>query len=370
MHRATIALLFLAACWTPKETGPRSMIGHLFDAAGDPIEGVRVESVESHWKSEPDGRFAINYKEPQQYVLFEHDELSYSREYRGAIDDGHDIRIQLPETTERTITCYARQPCDAKLTWTLDDGLKATARVRCAPDDGPIKATVPAAGSPSAVTCRTSTTSADEEMYAELREETLQISPPPRKLSVRLATSSRTLPRRCEVTADGRPLIDMGSGNYQISTFGRVQLDATCDGTPATPKLVMVSQDAQIVMDWRANAPTLDLREHAPHAMELLVRGKTKRGAVWKMTLKRRPAGHFILPPLPAGTYLLGIGTDHDSLALTQPNESLSKRHVHLVNLGDHKDQEGNQIFVGVLETDISIDTGEIAVLKRDGAPL
>ena len=70
-----IVPFLLTACWAPRETGPQSMVGHVVDASGTPLTALKVESVESEDRTDADGSFAVNYKEPSQHVFFTHENL-------------------------------------------------------------------------------------------------------------------------------------------------------------------------------------------------------------------------------------------------------------------------------------------------------
>ena len=90
-----IVPFLLTACWAPRETGPHSMVGYVVDASGAPLTDLKVESVEAEDKTDTEGAFAVNYKEPSQHVFFTHQDIWFKRVYEPS-DDTQLVRIQTP----------------------------------------------------------------------------------------------------------------------------------------------------------------------------------------------------------------------------------------------------------------------------------
>lgn len=158
--------LLALACWSPKDTGPRSMVGTLVDPQGLPIAGVVASTLESQWTTEPDGRFAVNYKEPGRWVRFTVDGLTWQRAYTPE-DDGTRVEVRLAPTRTTPVRCEASEPCQATLRWRIDERLEARASLRCAPGGGTLLPAAPL-GVPTDATCLSSPTASPQALVVAL----------------------------------------------------------------------------------------------------------------------------------------------------------------------------------------------------------
>lgn len=338
------------------------MIGIVLDADGTPITGLSVETVEARWVTDDEGRFAVNYKEPSQYLHFQHEGMWYRRYYQPGVDDDKVITLQLPATTSRRIRCL-HEPCDATLVFDLEDGFTATARGRC--DDGEQKPIItPEDTVVPKATCRTSTTAPDKPIHPTYKLDVLQLSGPPATLTVNLFTHTKELPKSCTVRIDGEPAKPAGSSAYSAKVFGRVQYDAICDGVPATPAAAYVVGDGAVDLGWRPTSPTLDVGALASWATHVMVMRHAPEGAMWELSIPVKQ-GKARLPPLPAGTYKFGMGTTASQVRTLKINEQIKPGILQMVDVpveppGDHP------IYAGAMIIEADMLDGAIPVEVLD----
>lgn len=359
--RSTALLLFTTACWTPKETGPTGMVGHLLDAEGNPIRGVTVESLEARFTTDEEGHFAVSYKAPTQYVFVSRDGVWIERHYRPE-DDKVDVELRMPALASRTFACEVDEECEARLVWETEAGTKAIVRGKCDPEVMTVRFTAPATGTPTEAFCRSAPDQPETRLGIRDSGSFLRLTLPPVPLTVKLQTNAPQLPQRCTLTADGQPVENSGEGSWVASTFGRTQLLAQCDGIYATPKMLIVRVPAEVTMNWSPNTPTLDLRAEAPVAQRLLLTQIMGRNNGWSLPLDARPDGTFVLPQLTPGTYIAGVDTTLEQLLAVKPAADLEPGTLHVTELPG--DQAGGRTpTVGVLILEKDLRDGSIPVI-------
>jgi hypothetical protein len=320
-----LLLIHLLACNTPRDTGPTSMVGTIRDPSGAPLAGVQVETLEARWTTDADGRFAVNYKEPSQWLEFQHDGVRYRRFYRPE-DDGKVVDVVLPAVAPTRLACEMDASCTGTLTWTLTDGLTAQVSAPCDRDDAQ---TVPAApsGAPDQATCRTAPAAPDEPAKVRVRDDGLIMSPPLVPVRVELVTQSDPLPSACEVRVDGQPASRIEDGTYRGDVFGYTVVTATCDGIPATPKAFYTRQEFSFQLLWTPVVPKVEILE--PKVTELVLAQIAGTNGGWQLVLPASPDGSFLLPPLGPGTYAFGANMDPKRLAHIKPVADLRPGVLH-----------------------------------------
>jgi hypothetical protein len=114
----------------PQVSGPDGLVGVVLDGGGRPVAGVRVSSLEAEALTGADGRFAVWFKEPEQFVRFDWEGLSWQRR-RLAEDDGRIVSLALPEPVAISLDCASVRR-DVLLSWSVGEGLTASQPVQCA----------------------------------------------------------------------------------------------------------------------------------------------------------------------------------------------------------------------------------------------
>ena len=123
--------LLWVGCWEPKSTGPSGMVGRVVDSGGAPIAGVLVESLEAEVASDAAGRFAVQYKAPDQFVHFVVHDTWYQRSYLPT-DQGREVALQLPPLVDRQVRCApALQGAKVELRWEWSESWSARRAVTC-----------------------------------------------------------------------------------------------------------------------------------------------------------------------------------------------------------------------------------------------
>ncbi|MCB9663051.1 MAG: hypothetical protein H6732_02985 [Alphaproteobacteria bacterium] len=159
-----LLLLLLPACWSPKDTGPTSMVGHLRDSSGQPLAGVHAHTPESHWTTDAEGAFRVNYKDPSLWVRFDVADVVWQRAYLPE-DRGTVVEVRLPSLEAGTVRCDVAAPCDAELRWEVAPGLHALLALSC-PAGGDVAREALPPGSPTRATCRTTATAPAQPLSA------------------------------------------------------------------------------------------------------------------------------------------------------------------------------------------------------------
>lgn len=312
-----VLLLLSAGCWSPSHTGPRSMIGTVLTPDGEPVAGLRIDTLESSWKTDATGAFKVNYKAPSQYLHFTVGKLWFKRTYLPSDDDSV-VQLTLPRLTQAPMRCDANTTCEAQLTYALSDGFTARLSAPCDPAAPNTTVAYPADALITEAVCLTS----DNQtlpISARMRRGTLHITPPLATLDVELLTTSQARPKACEVRLDGDFLPSVGDGIYRGQTYGRVVIEASCDGIPAQPKTLMVRSDATATVEWSPDVPMLDVSLWAPLAKTIQLRQHIPRYKGWRMDLPVGEDGLVKLPPMPAGTYDFSAGITWDDLEEIDP---------------------------------------------------
>lgn len=277
----------LAAChWTPAETGPDGMVGTLRDATGAPIPGIAIETVEALARTDPEGRFAVGYKEPAE-VHFTRGFTFYQRLWLPT--DLPVVDLRLPHERDVELECGS-VACDVTLTWPLSEGYTARVAVRCERDRGMSLVNVPV-GTPG-FSCRDGLGAGEMGASLDDRGGVLVVAPPPDTLVVRIGGS----PGQCEATADDVPLAIAPDGSFTATGRGLVTVRAVCDGRPARPAVIAASA-GEVTLPWSASGPSVRFRG-AVGEMEIQCRSAA---GSWTATWRARADGVFLLPPLDTG---------------------------------------------------------------------
>jgi hypothetical protein len=279
----------LAAChWTPAQTGPDGMVGTLRDAAGAPVAGQSVETLEAEVRTDATGRFAVTYKAPNTEVHFVRGLVFFQR--RWLPSDPAVVELALPVTRELALAC-GELACDVTLTWALGEGYEARVAGRCAPQAELPLGTVPA-GAPVA-SCRTGLGAAEAPLTLEDHGDRLVAVPPPTPIVVRIPGAPVG---SCAATIDGIPAAPAPDGSFTAEGRGHVLAAAVCDGRPARPLLADLGA-GDILLDWSPEGPWLRV-PGAVGELQIQCRGTT---GSWTATWIAAADGRFLLPPLEAG---------------------------------------------------------------------
>lgn len=336
-------LLTLLACWEPTETTSHGMVGVLRGADGAPVKGVLVSSLESEQTTGPEGKFAVQYKPPDQFAGFHKGDAWYQRLYREA-DDHKVLELRLPETRDVNLVCELA-PCAATLSWDLGDGLSARTTADCAPGAKRQLNQLPA-GLPTAV-CKVDGTPVALTVVDE--GTTLTLRPPDAALHIEIQTDEGSPPQSCSVDVGGRVALSEGEGLFSGAAYGRTVITANCDGRPAFPKVLDRATDSTVVVEWSPDGPSVDLGAlPVLEGLRLVLDGPQG----WSLPLASGPAGVVELPPLPMGRYRLvtaGI------VPLESPPEGLEP--------GVLRGKLSEAGFVGYLRLDEDLPSGKIPVV-------
>lgn len=122
-------ITWLACHLRPSVSGPDGLVGNVVEAAGQPVAGLRVRSLEAEGTTGSDGHFAVWFKAPEQFVQFDWHGLSWQRRLLPS-DVGRVVQIGLPPVSPRQLDC-GRVRADVVLAWDLADGLRGTLPARC-----------------------------------------------------------------------------------------------------------------------------------------------------------------------------------------------------------------------------------------------
>lgn len=380
MTRAWFALppALALACWSPRDTGPSSMVGQLLDSTGSPLPGVQVHTVEARSVTDEEGRFGVSYKEPAQWVGFEHEGLRWRRSYLPT-DAGRDVAIQLPDLHEQVFVCDMPLPCAATLLWRLDDGLRASLPLDC--DQEPerqLRKRAPA-GPPTSVTCRDDPASPDRPVA--IRKWTgstaendvvhgMQVFPELVDMTLRLERADAHTARSCEVWAGGEPAQPVppdpnaeppGDARFRARVWGWVPVWAVCDGLIGPPQVWRMQQDAEVRVAWAPPQSSLDLRAHHPQVERVLLAKPARPGPGWVIELPRNPDGTWQLPPLRPGRYQLGLDAPEEEVLYKEFRPDMPPD-VIFVEGTDIAERRGDGSLYGVLDLKGSLPSGPARV--------
>lgn len=359
-------LLALPACWTPRTTSDTGMTGVVVDDGGVPVIGTSVETVEAASVTAPDGRFAVSFKAPTQFVRFTHDDVQFERHLQPD-DHGKDVQIKLPALATRTVYCDADVVCQASMSWDLGGGLKAKARVACDPSERTVRVVAPAEGLPAEASCTIDPTQPDLPLRPLPKGEAVRLAPPPVPFKVQLvadAAEAQTPPQRCQLQADHEPMTGSGEGVYTAQVFGVTLITGDCDGVPFAPTPFIVRKPASAEVHWFRNTPRVDLSDEIKGLDSILFSSYDDGRRRWSLSVAAQPDGTFIVPRLPAGFYLIGIRMTLEQLQLNSPVLTLEPDIVHLTD-----DPFIPRATVGVLRLTAPRDAGTLRAVYTTNAP-
>lgn len=368
MHRLALPGLLLAlapACWSPrgKGTGPSNMEGVVLTAEGTPLAGLAVDTIESTWRTDAEGRFAVTYKEPSRFLHFEHEGLWFQRFYREA-DAGQDVTVRLPETQTETISCWVEEACDLTLVWEREDGLRTTLRGEsCGPEDLRFRATVPD-GPPTRATCRAGPTAPDVPQAVRRSRHGIEVQAEPGQLTVALRPHRGELPDDCVVTVDGVPATREATDRFRATASGTAEIHATCGGRPASPMMARVLGDLTVPVDWWATGPFLRRPEgHPGQSLQVYaIDGPAAYG--WRLEVPFVD-GIAHLPPLNQGTYAFGLDASWEGLEAVRPTPQSVPDVVQLVDMPDEGTYAPDEMR-GVLQLSAPKAAGVLVVERFD----
>jgi len=337
-----LVLLLALGCGEPRTTGPTAMVGRVVDASGVPVGGLRMETLETSTVTDPDGNFAIRYKEPDLHVTWTMDRVHWRRVYRDDEDQGRVVEITLPAMAPRRMHCG--EDCHYELEWAFGEGLTARLTGLCHDGEeyslGDVPVALPVAR------CRGSEEPATLLEY----DGGWRLLPPAEELRIEVgSTDEARVPAECEVLVSGRPAAPEGRGAWRGEIYEPSVVTALCDGLPARPARVEPGAGA-VRLAWSAHGPQLDLEEVAPWASAVeLAAGD----GAWRVRIAPDADGVFRLPPLDAGRYTVRVeGQGGPAHTLTVPEA----REGVLVLAG-----EAEQL-VGVLHTASDLVDGLVPV--------
>ncbi len=286
------------------------MVGVLTDAGGIPIRDVRVESIEHGQRTDKEGRFAIAFKPPEQYVGFQQQHTHFRRVRREA-DDGKVVTIGLPRFRDAELKCKLSRPCDAELTWDLGEGLSARVNASCNPGKITPLPGVPV-GDPT-LACAAGIGEVPMSVELRVRDERFEVWAAPVPVRVEVRAPDGSAPSSCSVRVGTKPARRSGEGFWVADARGGETVVVFCDGRPAVPKRLEPGQEG-VEVPWTAQGPNLEL-SNLPGAQAIWLTHVGKGG--WAVQIPVGEDGQLPLPPLAAGLYRLVLG--EPSLLLDAP---------------------------------------------------
>ncbi len=349
------------ACWAPRETGPRSMVGNVLDPAGAPLAGVEVSTVEASSVTDAEGAFAVSYKEPSQAVQFVHGQVTYRRPWREA-DNGTRVQITTAPISTRALTCQVLTPCDATLVWELPDGLEAKVQYRCDRNE-------PASGSVlEGLPSRASCLEGAQEVDVRVRSagDGLVVEPPPVPLTVHLFTDEVPLPTSCTVTYNDLEPTPTSPGTWEMPVFGDVVVKVFCDGIPARPRRLRMRDPYRMEVRWTRHTPKLDLADLVPGASEIVLTANQGLEYGWALKVPRSPDGQFHLPPLEPGVYGVGVNVDPKVVQSIKPARETEDGVVFFAELPELAVDPKLPAVTGILQLKKAFAVGDLIVTTSE----
>ncbi len=309
-------ILLLGGChWTPEVTDHHGMVGRILDPKGMPVGGLAIESLEARAVTDEEGRFAVEYKPPDELVHFSWKGTWYQRTYQEG-DDQKVVDVRLPEIRDADLVCGLEAPCDLELVWDLGEGLTAKVNAACTPGSQAKLLSIPR-GAPT-ITCRDGVGS--KAFVLEDRVDTVEILPPAGPVRVEIREEEGRLPADCTVQIGRREAVKAGEGFWTAEATGTVTVSALCEGRPAVPRTIRAGA-GEVVLDWSPTGPELDLAG-MPLANEMwLVRDGSPEDLGWMIRIVAAEDGRFQLPPLAAGAYRVAVGDPGNLATMTPPSE-------------------------------------------------
>jgi hypothetical protein len=273
------------------------MVGRLIDSDGKPAAGVLVESLEAEVTSDADGRFAVQYKSPDQFVHFVFRETWYQRAYRPE-DDGKAVLVTLPSTREAEVRCELGVRGAVELAWDLGEGLSARRSVSCAGTPGVVLGGLPP-GSPTA-------RAAGQPIDVEEGGGAIHLFPPSYPVKIELRAEQAALLPTCLVQVGGRAAIRGEDGTFIGSGRGLTTVSATCGAHLAIPQAVRADAAVSVSLEVAHTSPRLDLDSVLPGASAVWL--TREGGDGYSLQLAADASGIWLLPPLTAGNYAVAVG--------------------------------------------------------------
>ena len=229
--------------------------------------------------TDQDGRFAVQYKEPSQYIHFYYDGLWMKRQWQ---EGGDELRVllRLPPLQDLEMFCELPYQCNAEFHWELDGHLEATATAKCLPGIPTSLVRVPM-GTPKAVCRSVSGRGTEVVPRVSIEGKRLSLLPPPSELRVEVHDRNRRTPQECAVFVSGSKIQDVGGGVWMGAATGIVSIGAVCGGIPAVPQRVDVSASTRVVLQWLGSGPTLSFADVTGEFDELVVQSDSPDGG-WR----------------------------------------------------------------------------------------
>lgn len=297
------------------------MVGRLVDVEGLPVTGVRIQTEEHGSVTDEQGKFAVQYKEPSQYVHFYHQGLWYKRLWQGE-QDSERVVLKLPAVRDMEMFCDLDFPCEVEYEWELADHLTAVARSKCLPEITTGLASVPM-GAPKVI-CRNSSGAPIYPRF-ELQANRVTLLSPPATIRVSVQGSKQKTPKNCDVAVAGEKASAIGGGMWMGSSVGMTSITAICDGIPAVPRYVRAKNASRVILQWYGRGPRLALPPEAPKFESLVLQLDSMKGG-WRIEIPEQ-SGVFSLPPLARGDYRFFLG-DADKLMKLNLGDPLESNRV------------------------------------------
>ena len=358
--RSILVLGGLAACWAPTDTSSVSMIGLVLDADGLPVKDLHVHSIEARDLTDEQGRFAVNYKEPDQYVMAQQNGLTLRRAYT-PLDDGTVVQLQFPSVGEVPYRCEGvSEPCELDVTWRLGPETTVKAKGRCDEDAGLATASWPEQR-PETATCRTNVTATPTVLYPWARRSGgFRFTPEPYDLTIGLAGSPSV--KHCASYGDAELLEGSLASGWTSQAWGPIRLTGFCDEIPILPRALYVMEDADVALQWSPQTPWVDLGGRHPKAESLKLFKRTGQIRGWWQELPRGEDGRFRLPPLTPGNYIVGLHAEWDMVFGAKVDESSRTDVLQFVTL-PASDAQGEPWVIGALKIETDRTDGRIPVV-------
>jgi len=285
-------LLLLLACSTLETTGEDGLVGRIVDHEGVPVADLRISSVEGDARTDGDGRFAVNWKAPEQHVRFKWGPVSITRGYHHA-DAGRTVELTLPEPRDVTVACPPT-PCDLVAHWTLADDFEATFRTRCKVAGAQLQVPGLPSGEPK-LTCTVGKGSNARALPLMASDQGDVLGFRPARTKVRIDVRGA---KDCEVRY-GDELATRQGKSYEVEVDGPAVVTAVCGDRPARPVRLDPEVRDRVTLLWAADGPSLAA---AGGTVDLVA--EASDGSGWTLRLPDVD-GTRALPPLTKGSYRL-----------------------------------------------------------------
>lgn len=367
LYSGLVAGMALLGCHDVWSTGPYGIRGRLLDGNGQPLALKKVVSEEHGAMTENDGSFNVRWKDPATFVDIRHEGVTWRRRWLGPQDQG-DVEVRLPHTSAGTVTCRSDVECVAEVIWDFGQGLTARMDVECG-DTASVKIQGLPPGKPTSIRCPT--VLGDRPMTVERTNTTLTIAGRPLPLPL---TIEGTVERsECDVRIlDGEVARDRGG--WGLRPERDTHAWALCSGRPGTPVAVeprkrgLRDEAVMVRLPWTEQAPSLTLPEPVPEPRTLRLSRRSVDGTGWTLTIEptAQDLGTYLLPPLPRGQYLLGLGSPALFAATNPPDPEVPGQVIFLREPGTWGEQGG---MVGALSLEEDLGEGEVKATVQQARP-